>query len=152
MTVEAPPALRVVRLDPDAILPTRAHPGDAGLDLYAAERRTFRGLGTDAVIRTGIAVEIPAGWVGLVCPRSGLAARHNIGVLNAPGIIDSGYRGEVMVKLFASAEQTRHDVEVGDRIAQLVVVPAFHGVVEEVDELGDGDRGDAGFGSTGGFG
>lgn len=150
MTISAPTALRARRLHPDAILPTRAHPGDAGLDLYAIESRRFSSVPCETVeIDTGIAVEIPEGWVGLVCPRSGMAREHGIGLTNAPGVIDAGYRGSIRVLLQGS---TTHKVRVGDRIAQLVLVPAFVGGVIEVEELTEAPRGTGGFGSTGGFG
>ena len=143
-------ALRVARIHPDAVLPTRAHADDAGLDLVAVEAATIPAGGGRAVVGTGIAVEIPRGWAGLVCPRSGLAARHGIGVVNAPGVIDAGYRGELRVVLLNTDPDTDFDVAPGDRIAQLVLVQARTGAVVEVDELSPAARADQGFGSTGG--
>jgi dUTP diphosphatase len=145
----AAPVLRVRRLHPRAILPTRAHPGDAGLDLYALEGREL-GAGARAAVRTGIAVEIPAGQAGLVVPRSGLAARHGIALVNAPGLIDAGYRGELQVLLLNTDPDHAYTVSAGDRIAQLVLVDVRAPELEEVDELGGSERGIRGFGSTGG--
>jgi dUTP pyrophosphatase len=141
-------SMRVVRLDERAILPTRAHPGDAGLDLYALDA-TELGPGERASVRTGIAVEIPAGQTGLVLPRSGLAARHGIALVNAPGLIDSGYRGELRVLLLNTDRQRTFSVAVGDRIAQLVLVEVRTPVPIEVDELDRSERGEGGFGSSG---
>lgn len=143
--------IEVQRLHPDAVLPTRAHAGDAGLDLVSLERCVLP-PGERAVVGTGVAVSIPSGWTGLICPRSGLAARHGIGVVNSPGVIDSGYRGEVKVVLHNSDAQNVFTVEPGDRIAQLVIVPALHAQVLEVDKLDTAtSRASDGFGSTGGF-
>src|ERR1700722_9460263 len=113
--------LRIVRLDPRATLPTRAHPGDAGPDLHAREAATLA-PGERASLATGIAVEIEPGHAGLVLPRSGLAARHGISVVNAPGLIDAGYRGELQVLLLNNDPRVSFEVHAGDRIAQLVVV------------------------------
>jgi dUTP pyrophosphatase len=145
-------ALRIQRLHPDAVIPERAHPGDAGIDLVATEAAHLPAGGGRATVGTGIAVEVPHGWTGLVCPRSGLAARHGIGVVNGPGVVDAGYRGEVRVVLANSDPDEAFDIAVGDRIAQLVLVPVLLAQVEEVDELSDATRGAAGFGSSGGFG
>lgn len=144
--------LRVQRLRDDATLPARQHPGDAGLDLVATEGAELAAGGGRATVGTGIAVEVPGGWVGLVCPRSGLAARHGIGVVNGPGVIDAGYRGEVRVVLHNSDPVEAFSIAPGDRIAQLVLTPALLVSVEEVDELAPAGRDAAGFGSTGGFG
>ncbi len=144
--------LRVRRLRDDAVLPERAHPGDAGLDLIATERAELAPAGGRATVGTGIAIEVPHGWAGLVCPRSGLAARHGIGVVNGPGVIDSGYRGEVRVVLHNTDPAEPFVVEPGDRIAQLVLVQVGLAAVEEARELSDAVRSDSGFGSTGGFG
>ena len=144
-------SLRVVRLDPGAILPTRAHADDAGLDLHALEQVTL-GPGLRASVRTGIAVEIPSGYGGLVLPRSGLAARHGIALVNAPGLIDAGYRGEVLVLLLNTDRDQACVLRAGDRIAQLVLVPVATPAVVEVAELSDSERGTGGFGSSGGFG
>ena len=144
--------LRVRRLHPDAVLPTRAHPGDAGLDLVATESATLAPGGGRAMVGTGIAVEVPEGWAGLVCPRSGLAARHGIGVVNGPGVVDAGYRGEVRVVLHNTDPVESFAIAPGDRIAQLVLTPVLLADVVEVDELAIATRDAGGFGSTGGFG
>ncbi|HEY5318873.1 MAG TPA: dUTP diphosphatase [Solirubrobacteraceae bacterium] len=141
-------SLRVRRLDPDAQIPTRAHPADAGLDLYALEGATL-GPGQRASLRTGIAVEIPAGRAGLVLPRSGLAQRHGIALVNAPGLIDSGYRGELHVLLLNTDRAEPCEIRPGDRIAQLVLVAVEAPSVVVVDELELSERGAGGFGSSG---
>jgi dUTP pyrophosphatase len=146
-----PEPLRVVKLDPGAILPTRAYAHDAGLDLYALDPVTL-GPGERASVRTGIAVEIPAGQAGLVLPRSGLAARHGIALVNAPGLIDAGYRGELQVLLLNTDPRDPCTLAAGDRIAQLVLVAVATPGVVEVEELGGSERGGGGFGSSGGFG
>jgi dUTP pyrophosphatase len=146
------PVLRVRRLRDDAVIPQRAHPGDAGIDLVATEGATLAPAGGRATIGTGIAIEVPHGWAGLVCPRSGLAARHGIGVVNGPGVIDAGYRGEVRVVLCNSDPSAPFEVAPGDRIAQLVLTPVLLAEVEEVHELAAASRDAGGFGSTGGFG
>jgi dUTP pyrophosphatase len=143
-------ALRVVRLDPRATLPTRAYAHDAGLDLYALEPVTL-GPGERASVRTGVAVEIPAGQAGLVLPRSGLAARHGIALVNAPGLIDAGYRGELQVLLLNTDREQSCTLDGGDRVAQLVLVAVATPGVVEVDALSDSERGAGGFGSSGGF-
>jgi dUTP pyrophosphatase len=140
--------LRVRRLDPRAVLPTRAHPGDAGLDLCALEGGTLA-PGERTSVPTGIAVEIPHGQGGLVLPRSGLAARHGIALVNAPGLIDAGYRGELRVLLLNTDPGERFAWAAGDRIAQLVLVEVGLGEVTEVAELEDSVRGAGGFGSSG---
>jgi dUTP pyrophosphatase len=139
---------RVKRLDERAKVPTRAYPGDAGLDLYALEEARL-GPGERASLRTGIAVEIPDGQAGLVLPRSGLAARHGIALVNAPGLIDSGYRGEVRVLLLNTDRTEAFTIENGDRIAQLLLVRIELPEVIEVGELALSARGDGGFGSSG---
>jgi dUTP pyrophosphatase len=141
-------SLRVARLDARARLPTRAHPGDAGLDLYAVEPAVLA-AGERASIPTGIAVEIPPGHAGLVLPRSGLAARHGISVVNAPGLIDADYRGEVRVLLLNTDREQAFELAAGDRIAQLVVVAVTIAEVDEVPSLTDTVRGAGGFGSSG---
>jgi dUTP pyrophosphatase len=141
-------SLRVARLDARARLPTRAHPGDAGLDLYAVQPAVLA-PGERASIPTGIAVEIPPGHAGLVLPRSGLAARHGISVVNAPGLIDAGYRGEIRVLLLNTDREQPFELAAGDRIAQLVVVAVAVRMVEEVPALTDTIRGSGGFGSSG---
>ena len=139
--------LRVVRLDPRATIPTRAHPGDAGLDLYALDPAVLE-PGERLSVPTGIAVEIPPGHAGLVLPRSGLAARHGIALVNAPGLIDSGYRGEIRVVLLNSDREAEFVVEPGMRVAQLVVAPVASLRLVEVDELAASERGVRGFGSS----
>lgn len=141
-------ALPVQRLDPRAILPARAHPGDAGLDLCALEPAELR-PGERASIGTGIAVEIPEGFAGLVLPRSGLAARHGISLVNAPGLIDAGYRGEIRVLLLNTDRSRTWSLQAGDRVAQLVISPVALLDPEEVTELGSTSRGTGGFGSSG---
>ena len=138
----------IVRLADDLPLPSRAHPGDAGLDLYAAEDATIE-PGHRAAVPTGIAIALPPGFAAFVHPRSGLALRHGITMVNAPGTIDAGYRGEVKVLLLNTdlAEPVR--VRRGDRIAQLVVQQVADVVLHEVSALPGSDRGDGGFGSTG---
>jgi dUTP pyrophosphatase len=140
--------LRVARLDPRATLPTRAHPGDAGLDLHALEAATLA-PGERASVPTGIAVEIEPGHAGLVLPRSGLAARHGISVVNAPGLIDSGYRGELRVLLLNTDRSESFELSAGDRIAQLVVIAIAIAEPVEVTQLSPTPRGAAGFGSSG---
>jgi dUTP pyrophosphatase len=140
--------LRVRRLDDRAVLPRRAHPGDAGLDLHALEERMLA-PGERAAIPTGIAVEIPAGHAGLVLPRSGLALRHGIALVNAPGLIDSGYRGELRVLLLNTDRREPFQIERGDRVAQLVVIRTEMVSVLEVQTLSVSARGAGGFGSSG---
>jgi dUTP pyrophosphatase len=140
--------LSFVRLDPRAVLPTRAHPGDAGLDLCALEAAVLE-PGQRASIATGLAVEIPLGQAGLVLPRSGLAARHGIALVNAPGLIDAGYRGELRVLLINTDPEARFELAAGDRIAQLVLVRIETPDPVEADGLSSSERGAGGFGSTG---
>ncbi|HEY7380192.1 MAG TPA: dUTP diphosphatase [Gaiella sp.] len=140
--------LQVTRLRDDAELPSRAYPGDAGLDLVACERVTL-GPGERAVVGTGIAVAIPEGYAGLVTPRSGLAARHGLSVVNAPGLIDSGYRGEVKAVLLNTDAGAAFTVEPGMRIAQLVLVATPAVELAEVPLLSETVRADGGFGSSG---
>jgi dUTP pyrophosphatase len=140
--------LRVARLDPRATLPSRAHPEDAGLDLHALEKATLA-PGERASIPTGIAVEIEPGHAGLVLPRSGLAARHGISVVNAPGLIDSGYRGEVRVLLLNTDGTETFELHPGDRIAQLVLIAVAVAEPVEVTQLSQTPRGAGGFGSSG---
>jgi len=140
--------LKVRRLAARATLPTRAYPGDAGLDLYALEAGVIA-PGERASVRTGIAVEIPDGEAGLVLPRSGLAARHGIALVNAPGLIDSGYRGEIRVLLLNTDPSAPFEIGSGDRIAQLLLVKVQTPQVEEVEELAVSERGAGGFGSSG---
>jgi dUTP pyrophosphatase len=141
-------SLRVKRLDPRAVLPRRAHEGDAGLDLHALEPVELP-PGERALVRTGIAIALPPGTAGLVLPRSGLAARHGISVVNAPGLIDEGYRGELQVLLLNTDRDATFRAAAGDRIAQLVIVDVEAPEVVESDDLGDSSRGTGGFGSSG---
>lgn len=143
-------ALKIKLLNEFATIPTRATDGDAGLDLYASEIVDVC-LGQVTKVPTGIAVEIPHGYVGLVHPRSGLAAKHGITVVNAPGTIDAGYRGEVVVLLSKLDHQNGYGLRIfpGERIAQLVIQRVELPEIEVVDELSDSVRGEAGFGSTG---
>jgi dUTP pyrophosphatase len=140
--------LRFRRLSAAARPPAQAHEGDAGYDLHAAEAVTID-PGERASVGTGIAVAIPAGQAGLVVPRSGLAARHGIAVVNAPGLIDSGYRGEVRVLLLNTDRAEPFRIEPGDRIAQLVLVAVETPELEEAADLDETVRGAGGFGSTG---
>ncbi len=140
--------LQVRRLDDRAILPSRAYAGDAGLDLHALLTAELA-PGARASLRTGIAVAIPEGQAGLVLPRSGLARRHGISLVNAPGLIDAGYRGEIQVLLLNSDRERAFLVEAGDRIAQLVLVQVNTPSVREVQELTTTDRASGGFGSSG---
>ena len=140
--------LRFTRLSPAAAPPERVHDDDAGYDLRAAEACRLE-PGERASVGTGLAVEIPPGSAGLVLPRSGLALRHGIALVNAPGLIDSGYRGEVRVLLLNTDRSEAFEVSEGDRIAQLVVVRHDSGAAEEVESLDPTRRGAAGFGSTG---
>jgi dUTP pyrophosphatase len=139
--------LPIQRLRGDAIVPVQAYQGDAGLDLAACDRVEI-GPGERAVVSTGLAVAIPEGFAGFVQPRSGLAAEHGITVLNTPGLIDSGYRGEVRVILHNADAKMPFVVEPGMRIAQLVVVPVAEIEPVEVEELPASERGVRGFGSS----
>jgi dUTP pyrophosphatase len=140
--------LRVRRLDERAVLPSRAYDRDAGFDLHALEGAVLA-PGARATVPTGIAVELPEGHAGLVLPRSGLAARHGVALVNAPGLIDSGYRGEIRVLLLNTDREIAFELESGDRIAQLVIVRHETPAIVEVDELSESDRGRGGFGSSG---
>ncbi|MBC2958922.1 dUTP diphosphatase [Nocardioides deserti] len=143
--------IAVVRLDPDLPLPAYAHPGDAGADLLTTVDVTLA-PGERALLPTGIALALPHGYVGLVHPRSGLAARHGVTVVNAPGTIDAGYRGEVKVLLVNLDPSEPVELHRGDRIAQLVVQRVETATFVEVDVLPSSERGSGGYGSTGGFG
>lgn len=149
-TTGAPLKIRLRRLDPDLPLPRRAHPDDAGADLFATTDLTLA-PGVRGLVGTGVAMEIPPGWVGLVHPRSGLAARHGISIVNAPGTIDAGYRGEIKVNLVNLGEE---DVVLhrGDRIAQILFLPLPQVRFVETDVLSSSSRGDTGHGDSGGFG
>jgi dUTP pyrophosphatase len=139
--------LQVQRLRPEASLPSRVYPGDAGLDLTACERVVL-GPGERAVVPTGIAVAIPDGFAGFVQPRSGLALQHGIAVVNSPGLVDAGYRGELRVVLLNTDRDETFVAEPGERIAQLVVLPVPELDVVEVEELPQSERGVRGFGSS----
>lgn len=149
MTETVPIPLR--RLHPEAVLPSYAKELDAGADLYAVGEVTI-GPGERALVPTGIAIALPPGWVGLVHPRSGLAAQHGVTTLNAPGTIDAGYRGEIRVNLVNHHRHEAFTVRVGDRIAQLLLQRVAQARFEEADSLPDSVRGDTGHGSSGGFG
>jgi dUTP pyrophosphatase len=140
--------MRVAKLKEEASLPTRAHEGDAGLDLYACEAAHI-GPGERWSVGTGIAVEIPAGHAGLVLPRSGIARDHGIALVNSPGLIDAGYRGELRVLLLNTDPAETFRVAAGDRIAQLVIAPIAFPEPVEAPELAGSGRGDGGFGSSG---
>jgi dUTP pyrophosphatase len=139
--------LEILRLRDDAVMPERAYAGDAGLDLSTCERIELP-PGERIVAPTGLAVAVPEGYGGFVQPRSGLAARSGITVVNSPGLIDSGYRGEIRVVLLNTDRERTFVAEAGDRIAQLVVLPVPELGVREVDELPASERGVRGFGST----
>ena len=148
MRAAAAMQISVKRLDPEVPLPRYARPEDAGLDLFAADS-VVMAPGARALVRTGLAVAIPPGYAGLVLPRSGLALRHGVTVLNSPGLIDAGYRGEVKVLLVNQDRDASVTVERGERIAQLVVQAVASVELVEVDELSASERGGGGFGSTG---
>jgi dUTP pyrophosphatase len=139
--------LPIQRLREDAVIPGRAYEGDAGLDLAACDRVTLE-PGARAVVGTGLAVAIPEGYAGFVQPRSGLAARHGLAVVNSPGLVDAGYRGELRVVLLNTDAEHAFTVEPGMRIAQLVVLPVPAVVPVETDELPASERGVRGFGSS----
>jgi dUTP pyrophosphatase len=139
--------LAVRRLRPEAQLPARAYSDDAGMDLTACERVELA-PGERALVPTGLAVAIPEGYAGYVQPRSGLAARHGISIVNTPGLVDPGYRGEVLVNLLNSDPREKFVVEPGMRIAQLVILPVPEVAIVEVEELPLSERGVKGFGSS----
>lgn len=139
--------LLIQRLERDAVIPERAYAGDAGLDLAASERVEI-GPGERAVVGTGLAVAIPEGYAGFVQPRSGLASRHGISVVNSPGLVDSGYRGELRVVLLNIDRVDAFVIEPGMRIAQLVVLAIPHIELSEVEDLPASERGGRGFGSS----
>ncbi|MEX1164548.1 MAG: dUTP diphosphatase [Nitriliruptor sp.] len=141
------PELRVVRIDPDLPLPSYAHEGDAGLDLRTADDLVLA-PGARAAVATGLRVAVPDGWVGLVHPRSGLAMRHGLTVANAPGTIDAGYRGDLLVLLVNLGDEPV-SIGRGDRIAQLLLQRVGRATVTEVGDLDDTARGEGGFGSSG---
>lgn len=141
-------SIDLVRLDPELPLPAIAHAGDAGMDLHARQDATIPAGGGRLLMPTGIAIAIPLGWCGLVLPRSGLALNHGISVVNAPGLIDAAYRGEIKVVLLNTDPAGDYRVHRGDRIAQLVVAPVTTVAWREVDALDGHDRG-GGFGHSG---
>lgn len=130
------------------VLPAYAHPGDAGADLVSAESVRLE-PGERALVGTGVRIALPEGFAAFVVPRSGLAARHGITIVNSPGTVDAGYRGEIKVALLNTDRDSAFDIAVGDRIAQLIVAPVARAVFLPVDELTDSVRGAGGFGSTG---
>jgi dUTP pyrophosphatase len=144
-------AVQVLRLDADLPLPSYAHPGDAGADLLSTVDLTLA-PGERALVPTGIAVALPPGFVALVHPRSGLAARHGLSIVNTPGTVDAGYRGEISVLLINHDPVEPIELRRGDRIAQLVIQRFERARFVEVDQLPDSSRGAGGYGSTGGFG
>jgi dUTP pyrophosphatase len=139
--------LPIQRLRPDAVVPARAYSGDAGLDLSSCERVELA-PGERALVPTGLAVAIPEGYAGFVQPRSGLATKHGISIVNTPGLVDSGYRGELLVNLVNTDQRDAFIVEPGMRIAQLVILPIPELELVEVDELPESERGVRGFGSS----
>jgi dUTP pyrophosphatase len=139
--------LPIRRLRPDAVVPARAYSGDAGLDLSSCERVELA-PGERALVPTGLAVAIPEGYAGFVQPRSGLATKHGISIVNTPGLVDSGYRGELLVNLVNTDQRDAFVVEPGMRIAQLVILPIPELELVEVDELPESERGVRGFGSS----
>jgi dUTP pyrophosphatase len=140
--------LRFIKLSDEATMPTRAHDSDVGLDLYAAEAARIV-PGARVSVGTGIAVAIPEGLAGMVLPRSGLALKHGVTLVNAPGLIDPGYRGEVRVVLLNTDGTTSFQVRPGDRVAQLILLPIAHARPLEADTLDTSVRGSGGFGSSG---
>ncbi len=138
----------VTMIDPDLPVPAYEHPGDAGLDLRSRESLRL-GPGQRAMVPTGVTLALPPGYVALVCPRSGLAARHGIGLVNAPGVIDAGYRGEISVVIINHDPATDYEIQRGDRIAQLLVQPVSTAALVPVERLPGSHRGSGGFGSTG---
>ena len=148
--MDADKRVAVRRLHPQAVLPAYARPGDAGADLASTARVTLE-PGERALVPTGIAMAIPQGHVGLVHPRSGAASRPGLSIVNAPGTVDSGYRGEIMVNLVNLDPRTPIEIHPGDRIAQLVIQEYVAATFTEADSLPDSDRGETGHGSTGGF-
>ena len=148
IAVERTGELRFVKLSDKATLPTRAHDNDAGLDLHAAESARLA-PGARVSVGTGLAVQIPDGVGGLVLPRSGMAIKHGVTLVNSPGLIDPGYRGEVRVLLLNTDPSVEFQITPGDRIAQLLLVPVVHATPLNAEALDDSTRGEGGFGSTG---
>lgn len=137
----------LLRAAPEA-RPSYAHSGDAGADLLAAESVTL-GAGSRALVATGVSIALPEGYAAFVMPRSGLAVKHGVTVLNAPGVVDAGYRGEIKVALVNTDSSVDYEIAVGDKIAQLVIMPVVRATFTAVDDLPDSVRGAGGFGSTG---
>lgn len=142
------PPIQVKRLDPELPLPKRAHPEDAGADLYSAQDLILQ-PGERALVSTGVAIALPIGTVGLIHPRSGMAAKHGLSIVNTPGTIDAGYRGELMVCLLNTDRTEAIEITRGMRIAQLVIQRVELAQFEEVDQLDETERGSGGYGSTG---
>lgn len=142
------PPIQVKRLDPKLPLPKRAHPEDAGADLYSAQDLVLQ-PGERALVSTGVAIALPIGTVGLIHPRSGMAAKHGLSIVNTPGTIDAGYRGELMVCLLNTDRTEAIEITRGMRIAQLVIQRVELAQFEEVDQLDETERGSGGYGSTG---
>lgn len=140
--------LQITRLDTELPLPAYQHPGDAGIDLCSAEDVTLQ-PGERRLVATGIAIAVPDGCVGLTTPRSGTAARHGLSLVNTPGVIDAGYRGEVKLILVNTDRDAPIEIARGERVAQLLIVPVHSVEIVEVDELPETARGEGGFGSTG---
>ena len=149
-TPDPMPAVQVVRLDPGLPLPAYAHPGDAGADVLTAVDVSLR-PGERCLVPTGIALAVPEGYVALVHPRSGLAARHGLSIVNTPGTVDAGYRGEIKVLLVNHDPHEPIELRRGDRVAQLVFQRVEQAAFVEVETLPDSARGGGGYGSTGGF-
>ena len=145
-----PLEISIRRLDPDVPLPSYAHPGDAGADLVTTEDITLK-PGERALVPTGISIALPEGYAAFVHPRSGLAARHGLSIVNTPGTVDAGYRGEIKVALINHDLVEPLVLNRGDRIAQLVIQRVEHAVFVDVEDLPDSSRGAGGYGSTGGF-
>jgi dUTP pyrophosphatase len=139
----------ITRLDPDLDFPVYARPGDAGADLRAAHDLVLPAGGGRALVGTGMSIALPPGYAGFIQPRSGLALKHGVTTLNSPGLIDSGYRGELKVLLVNTDPAVDHEVCRGDRVAQLVIKAVEQATFVEVAQLPDAERGDSGFGSTG---
>lgn len=139
-----------VRLEPEAVMPHRAHASDAGWDLVSREDVTLAPQ-SRALVGTGVSVALPAGTVALVCPRSGLATKHGVTVLNGPGVVDAGYRGEIKVSLLNTDTDAALEIRRGDRIAQLVILPYLSAPLRAVEDLEESDRAARGFGSSGGL-
>ncbi len=140
--------IKCVQVHTDLPLPTFAHPGDAGADLVSADTLTLK-PGERAAVATGLSIEIPNGYVGLIHPRSGLALKHGISMVNTPGTIDAGFRGEIKVILINHDQEADFSINRGDRIAQLVIQKVERAIFEKVEALGETARGQGGFGSTG---